>query len=147
MILKQIIGSGARGLISYLSQASKNAHNHTQPFFTNMAGRSPRELAAEIAALRKLRPALKKAVAHLILSNDPRDRKLTETEWRHAVQIALKGIGAEEAAFAAYWHMDTDHDHIHVFFYGSLQTTKSSVTAITSKRMRQQLAKLKRNST
>ena len=86
------------------------------PFITNMAGRNPRELANEIATLRRQRPGLKKAVSHLVLSHDPTQRKLTVQEWKEAVQIALKEHGADEAAHAAWRHADTDHDHVHIFF-------------------------------
>lgn len=116
MILKMIIGKGARGLINYVSQTSKTGHNHTRPFFTNMAGSTPRELSAEVSALRKLKPNLGRAVAHLVLASDPKDRALTDDEWRAAVQIALAEHGADQAAFAAWRHADTAHHHTHVFF-------------------------------
>jgi len=114
MILKMMLGKGARGLLSYISNIEKTGSS--KPFFSNMAGTSPRELSAEVAALRKLRPNLSKAVGHLVLSADPRDGALSESEWRQAITIALKAHGAEQAAFAAYRHADTDHDHAHVFF-------------------------------
>ena len=116
MILKIKLGSGARGLLNYISQTSKTANNHTRPFFTNMAGKTPRELAAEVAALRKLKPNLTKAVAHLSLSADPQDRAMTDDEWRQAITIALAKHGANKAAFAVYRHRDTSHDHTHCFF-------------------------------
>ena len=94
----------------------EEATRSVAPFVTNMAGRTPRELASEIATLRRQRPGLKKAVSHLVLSHDPNQRKLTVEEWKEAVQIALKEHGAEEAAHAAWRHADTDHDHVHIFF-------------------------------
>ena len=118
MILKIKLGGGARGLLNYISQTSKTTHTHTRPFFSNMAGRTPRELAAEVAALRRLKPNLGKAVAHLSLSSDPADRPLTDEEWKAAVTTALAGHGASQAAFCAYRHQDTEHDHTHVFFTG-----------------------------
>ena len=116
MILKIKIGSGARGLLNYISQTSKTTHEHTRPFFTNMAGQTPRELAAEVSALRKLKPNLSKAIAHLSLSADLKDRALSEREWSQAVRTALAAHGAQNAPFAAYRHHDTAHDHTHVFF-------------------------------
>ena len=115
MILKQVIGRGARGLLNYISQSSKTNHNHTRPFYSNMAGQTPRELSAEFASLRKLKPNLSRAVGHLILAADPLDRALTDAEFSQAVKLALAEIGANEAAFAAYRHHD-GHQHIHVFF-------------------------------
>ncbi len=86
------------------------------PFMTNLAGRTPREMSKEIGVLRRLRPNLKKAVSHLVLSHDPTQRKLTEKEWEEAVRIALHTHGANQAGFAAWRHTDTDHDHVHIFF-------------------------------
>lgn len=116
MILKVVIGSGARGLLSYISSQSKTGNGDEKPFFTNMAGQSVRELSKEISALRKLRPNLKKAVAHVILSHDPNDRVLSDEEWKHAISVSLKAHGAEDAQFAAYTHKDTNHQHCHLFF-------------------------------
>lgn len=116
MILKIKIGGGARGLLNYISQTSKTTHEHTRPFFTNMAGSTPRELAAEVSGLRKLKPNLSKAIAHLSLSADLNDRPLTEDEWRLAISTALTAHGADAAPFAAYQHHDTAHQHTHVFF-------------------------------
>ena len=116
MILKVVIGSGARGLLSYISGQSKTGSAHQIPFFTNMAGQTVRELSKEISALRRQRPNLKKAIAHVILSHDPKDRLLTDEEWKHAISVALKAHGAEDAVFAAYTHSDTNHPHAHVFF-------------------------------
>lgn len=116
MILKTIIGSSARGLLSYISDPEKTGNNHSQPFFTNMAGQTVRELAKEISVLRKQRPNLKKAIAHVILSHDPKDRTLTDDEWKRAISLALKAHGADDAVFAAYAHQDTHHQHCHLFF-------------------------------
>lgn len=116
MILKALLGTSAQGLLLYISKESKTGHNHTYPFFTNMAGQTPKELAKEIGSLRRQRPNLKKAVAHLVLSHDPTDRKLTEIEWKHAISVALKIHGADQAAFCSYRHHDTAHDHTHVFY-------------------------------
>lgn len=117
MILKMVLGTSARGLLSYISNPTKTANNHTHPFHTNMAGQTPRELSKEISNLRKLRPNLRKAIAHMVLSHDSNDRKLTDVEWKQAISIALKTHGASETAFAAYLHKEgTDHAHTHVFF-------------------------------
>lgn len=113
MILKMKLGAGARGLLNYISQASKTGHG--LPLMTNMAGTTPRELAAEVASLRRLRPNLKKAVAHLSLSHAPDGRALTDAEWRRAITVALRAHGAESVAFVAYRHNDTAHDHTHIF--------------------------------
>lgn len=115
-MLNMTIGRGVRGVLNYISRPDKTKHDHTRPFFSNMAGETPRELSREAAALRRLRPNLRRVVAHLSLSSDPRDRRLTEEEWKAAVTTALRTHGAQDAAFAAYRHHDTDHDHTHIFF-------------------------------
>lgn len=146
MILKMILGKGARGLLSYISNPTKTNHNHTQPFFSNMAGQSARELSKEVAVLRRLKPNLKMAVAHLVLSHDPNDRPLTEAEWRHAISTALKTHGAEEAAFCSYLHLDTNHIHTHVFTCESCPVGRQSAIRIPTEKMRLLHASSKRSS-
>ena len=112
-----------------------------------MAGTNPRELAAEVAALRRLKPNLTNAVAHLSLSSDPKDRALTDEEWQQAITIALATHGAQDAAFACYQHHDTNHSHTHVFFCVFKATAKSSAIRIHTGRTRRRPAKLKRSLT
>lgn len=86
------------------------------PTFSNFAGSTPKAIAAEFGALRKLTPNLGKAVAHLILSPGPEDRVLSKDEWKRALDLALAEHGAGDAQYAAYLHADTDHPHLHCFF-------------------------------
>ncbi len=116
MILKLKTGKSAGGLLEYISAGA----NQDTPLFTNMAGRNPRTLTREVAALRSLRPRLGKACAHLVLSHDPAQRELTVDEWRDALNIALKAHGAQNTAYAAYMHTDKAHQHLHVFFCASI---------------------------
>lgn len=116
MILKMVLGRGARGVLDYISTAHKTDKPNTAPLFTNMVGQNARLLAKEIAALRRSKPNLGKAAAHLILSQDPSDRKLTNQEWARALQLALQGHDAQDAPFAAYLHTDREHQHLHCFF-------------------------------
>ena len=134
MILKIVIGRGARGLLNYVSQLSKSSHHphpaqkrgepkqHTLPTFSNFAGSTPRQIAAEFSALRLLKPNLNKAVGHLILSPGPTDRALSKDEWQKALSLALQVHGAGGAPHAAYLHDDTDLQHLHVFFSRILPT-------------------------
>lgn len=146
MILKMMLGTGARGLLEYLSNPTKTTHNNTHPFATNMAGLTPRELSKEVSALRKLRGNLKKAVAHMVISHDPNDRPLSEVEWKDAISIALKKHGAGEAAFCSYLHLDTAHIHAHVFICESCPVGRLSATRILTEKTRKLLASLKRSS-
>ena len=128
MILKIVLGKGARALLNYVSQLYKSADHpgqvskrgepkqHAPPTFSTFAGTTPREIAAEFAALRLLKPNLGKAVGHLILSPGPTDRVLSKDEWQTALNIALQGHGAGGAPHAAYLHIDTGNPHLHVFF-------------------------------
>jgi Relaxase/Mobilisation nuclease domain len=86
------------------------------PTFSNFAGTTPKAIAAEFGALRKLKPNLGKAVAHLILSPGPEDRALSKEEWKRALDLALAEHGAADAPHAAYLHADTEHPHLHCFF-------------------------------
>ena len=81
-----------------------------------MASSDPRGLAKEVGTLRRLRPNLKNAVSHLVLSHDPSQRKLSESEWRQAIEVALEEHGATGAAMASWLHFDAQHQHAHVFF-------------------------------
>lgn len=105
-------------------RSSPAGQGSARPFLTNMAGSTPQELGKQIGILRRLKPNLNKGVAHLILSHDPTQRELTETEWKEAIQIALQEHGADQAAMAAWRHNDTDHDHIHIFFCRVLPSGK-----------------------
>ncbi|MDP2033416.1 MAG: relaxase/mobilization nuclease domain-containing protein [Polaromonas sp.] len=89
---------------------------HAPPTFSTFAGQTPRAIAAEFGALRRLRPGLGKAVGHLILSPDPGDRPLSLDEWKTALSIALAAHGAADAPHAAWLHDDTDLPHLHCFF-------------------------------
>ena len=86
------------------------------PTFSNFGGTTPRQIAAEFGQLRKLKPNLKKAVGHLILSPGPDDRVLSKKEWKLAMEIALAEHGATDAPHAAWLHSDTARPHLHVFF-------------------------------
>jgi hypothetical protein len=137
MILKIIVGRGARGVLNYISSAHKTDKPNTAPLFTNMVGKTARELSNEVAALRRSKPKLGKAAAHLILSQDPGDRKLTDKEWARALQLALQGHDAQDAPFAAYLHTDREHQHLHCFFCESGMTEPSCRTAkVTAKTRR-----------
>lgn len=98
---------GGRGLLTTTS---------APPTFSTFAGNTPREIASEFAALKKLKPNLKKAFGHLILSPGPQDRMLSKKEWKKALEIALAEHSVNEAPYAAWLHDDTDHQHLHVFF-------------------------------
>ena len=80
---------------------------------TNMAGETPRELAAEFGAIRALRPTLGKAVLHVSLTAAPGEQ-LSDDQWREIGQRYLAGMGFSEHQYVLTRHTDTEHDHIHL---------------------------------
>lgn len=102
-------GKGFRGLAAYLLRAGRG-HIVAGP----MAGRTPRELAREFGALRRLNPKLTKAVAHLMLSPAPGDPPLTNAQWQAIAERYIQGMGFGNAPWLAVVHQDTDHQHMHL---------------------------------
>ena len=102
-------GKSFRGLAAYLLRAGRG-HIVAGP----MAGRTPRELAKEFGALRRLNPKLTKAVAHLMLSPAPGDPPLTDAQWQTIAERYIQAMGFGNAPWLAVVHQDTDHQHMHL---------------------------------
>ena len=102
-------GKGFRGLSAYLLRRGRG-HVVAGP----MAGRTPRELAKEFGALRRLNPKLIKAVAHLMLSPAPGDPPLTDIQWQAIAERYIRAMGFGNAPWVAVIHQDTDHQHMHL---------------------------------
>ncbi|NWN92957.1 relaxase/mobilization nuclease domain-containing protein [Marinobacter adhaerens] len=108
MIAKAIKGRGFRGAVSYDLNDEKGYR-----LDSNMAGETPRQLAAEFGAVRALRPNLKKAVTHVSLAAAPGET-LSDDQWRAIAQDYLDGMGYDDNQYLVTRHTDTDHDHIHI---------------------------------
>ena len=108
MIAKMVKGRGFRGALEYDLTKEKG-----RVIDSNMAGKNPRELAAEFGEIRKLRPNLGKAVMHVSLSAAPGE-KLTDEQWREVGQRYLRGMGFKDNQFVITRHTDTEHEHIHI---------------------------------
>ncbi len=108
MIGKMVKGKGFRGALNYDLNKEKG-----RIISTNMAGQTPRELAAEFGEIRKLRPNLGKAVLHVSLSAAPGE-KLTDAQWQAIGQRYLRGMGFTDNQFVMTRHTDTEHEHIHI---------------------------------
>ena len=108
MIGNPILGTGFRGALNYIAQKDR-----AELLATNMAGRSPRELAREFGLVRQLRPKLGKAVCHMFFRPAP-DEALSPGEWREVLDRALAGMGFESSPYAAYMHRDAGTDHLHI---------------------------------
>lgn len=109
MIGKVIKGRSFRSLCVYLLNGDRGSI-----IGGNMAGTTPRELAKEFGAFRKLRPNLSRAVAHIPLSAHPDDRHLSNAEWREIADTVAKGLGFEHCARVLVRHIDTEHEHVHL---------------------------------
>lgn len=101
-------GRSFRGLSEYLLRNGRG-----QIVAGPMAGRTPRELAAEFGQLRRLNPKLGKAVAHFSLSPAPGDPPLTEEQWQSIAERFMGEMGFD-SAWCGVIHRDTDHEHLHL---------------------------------
>lgn len=109
MIQKVVKGRGFRGVLVYLTSQDRG-----KLIASNMAGENPRELAREFATVRRMRPALGKAVAHISISLSPEDRNLTDEEFSAVATTYLEHMGFNDCPFVAIRHNDTQHQHIHI---------------------------------
>ena len=115
MINNVIKGKGFLGLLNY----SFNGSNNSDPsrgslIASNMAGTTPRQLSAEFGTLRRMRPTLGKAVAHISISLSPEDRNLTDEDFTEIATAYLNHMGFADCPFVAVRHDDTEHQHIHI---------------------------------
>ncbi|MDP2163954.1 MAG: relaxase/mobilization nuclease domain-containing protein [Hydrogenophaga sp.] len=109
MIGKAIKGKGARGLLEYLLNGER-----ATIIGGTLAGNTPRQMAAEIGAIRRLRPKLGKAILHLPLSAHPQDPTLSDHDWSDICHYVAQGLGYEGCPMKFIRHNDTDHDHVHM---------------------------------
>jgi len=108
MIAKLTKGRGFRGALQYDLNEEKG-----RILVTNMAGRNPKELAAEFGTIRQLRPTLGKAVLHVAIAAAPGEH-LTDEQWASIGQRYLQGMGFTENQYVITRHTDTEHEHIHI---------------------------------
>jgi hypothetical protein len=95
---------------------------------SNMGGKTPTQLAKEFGAARRLRPNLKRACGHIVLSVPHRDTNnpkgeyhehLTDDQYidiahRWLKEMKFLGEGLHSSQYAIARHHDTDHEHIHI---------------------------------
>ena len=108
MIGRQIKGRGFRGLLAYL-HGKAGAEIVAGP----MDGRTPRELAREFGAVRRLRPNLSRAVFHMPVRPAPGET-LSASQWREVAERIAAGMGFAEAPWVAYLHRDAREEHLHL---------------------------------
>jgi hypothetical protein len=104
-------GNGFRGLLDY-AMGEEKKHEIVA---TNMAGDTPRELAAEFKVARQLRPEVKNPVVQFSLSLPPGEDVSAET-WGLIAEDFLKAMAFDTSnhQYVAPKHNDTVHKHIHV---------------------------------
>ena len=108
MIAKAIKGKGFRGALEY--DLNKE---HGRVIDTNMEGSTPRELAQEFGAIRKLRPNLGKAVLHVSLSAAPGEH-LSDDQWTEVGRRYLQHMALNDNQYITTRHKDTNHEHVHL---------------------------------
>ncbi len=108
MIGKQVKGKSFRGVLNYLHHKEQ-----AQLIGGNMAGKTPRVLAAEFRVARELNPRLQQAVYHASLSL-PKTEQLDPDHWRAIAADYVQGMGFAGSQYVVYRHGDRDHDHVHV---------------------------------
>ncbi len=123
-------GAGFCGLLDYVFDVGKNARHDKDARLIggNMAGENPRELVAEFAALRRLRPDVERPVWHSSLRL-PTGETLPDAKWNEIAQDYLTRIGLnpEHHPHVFVKHNDS---HIHIIssrikFDGSLYYGKN----------------------
>ncbi len=110
MIANVTRGAGFRGLINYLCDEAKGF----EIVGGNVAGQSPRQIAAEFAATRDANTGVKTPVWHCSLSSPPGER-LSNQRWNKVGTALLTkvGLGADRP-YIIIRHTDRDHDHVHI---------------------------------
>ena len=108
MIAKQTKGRGFRGTLNYVL-----GKEGAELIGGNMLGETPRELAAEFAESRKLRPNLERAVYHSSLSL-PAGERLSDEKWATVAEQYVTRMGFEKSQYVVARHTDTGHDHVHI---------------------------------
>lgn len=105
-------GTSSRGLLTYI--VGDPAEPRGVRVAGNMAGRTIRELAAEFGLVRKMRPTLGRAIAHVSLSLPAEDRHPTPAEWAAMAESFIVEMGFTDCPWVAFEHTDTEHHHIHL---------------------------------
>ncbi|BAU15918.1 relaxase/mobilization nuclease family protein (plasmid) [Leptolyngbya sp. NIES-3755] len=128
MIGKIVQGKSFRGLLNYL-----HSKEEARCIGGNMAGETPRELAAEFRVSRELNRRLKKAVCHVSLSL-PKHEQLDDSQWLAIAADYVIGMGYEDCQYVVYRHHDQDHDHVHLAISRIRSTNGSTVSDSWEKR-------------
>jgi len=103
-------GGGFRGALDYALDEKKEP----EIVSSSMSGETPRQLAQEFGAARRLRPDIKKPVFHAALAL-PKNEHATTKQWDQIARSYLKKMGfPPDTQYVAIRHNDTVYDHIHI---------------------------------
>jgi hypothetical protein len=123
LIGKQFKNQSFRSTLDYVLGKEK-----AELIDSNMGGITPRQLAKEFGASRRLRPNLKRACGHIILSIPHRSADHPQGEYhehlddeqyvaiahRWLKEMKFLGEGLNKSQYVIARHHDTDHEHIHI---------------------------------
>lgn len=112
MIGKIIKSENFRATLKYVLQKEKG-----ELIGGNMGGRNVNELSDEFLLIRGLRPNLKKACSHIILSIPHRDdyhEHLDDERFTEIAERWLEEMGYSGSQYAIARHHDTKHEHLHI---------------------------------
>ncbi len=102
-------GKSFAGILSYTLQEEKEP----QLIASNIAGRNPSELGAELRRAYGQNTRVKKPVFHASLSS-PRGEELTIGQWNQIATRWVDEMGYTGSPWVAIRHRDTEHDHVHI---------------------------------
>ncbi len=112
MIGKTIKGSSALGILRYVLGPEKCKSDNARVIATSLDGHTVEEMAAEINAIRRFRPGLKKAIYHQILSAPAEEGdNLSDKTWREIAVMHARAMGYVKGQWVAVRHSD---GHIHI---------------------------------
>lgn len=111
MIGNSVKGRGFRGCLNYNLNPKKEA----EVIGGNMAGQTPRELAAEFGEVWHLNQRVKNPCWHVSLSAVPGER-LTPEQWNEVADRYLDqmGLDRDRHQYVVIRHHDTKHQHVHI---------------------------------
>ncbi|MEK9803543.1 MAG: relaxase/mobilization nuclease domain-containing protein, partial [Curvibacter sp.] len=106
---------------------------------------TPQEMARQAAPFRAARPEIAAPVIHYSLSLQAGDGRKTPEEWKPMVEAFLTKIGVPlDAAWTAYLHNDTDHQHCHIAFLRSFGDGEIWNREFSAKRAHQATAEIEK---
>ena len=110
MIAKPSWGANFAGLVDYLTENRDHQVLHCEGVS------SVENAAAEMEASASLNSRAKRKLLHLSISAAHEDGQLSRDLWLQIVDQQQRALGLVGHPFVVVRHLDTDHDHVHVFW-------------------------------